>query len=92
MTSAKPLSIDAVSNLKRTTESAVDEGKRTAGVLLDHSGELIDSVSEQGRSTAADLGNRVIEFTKKNPVIALLLAVGTGALLVGAAKASPFRR
>jgi len=76
---------EAAEHLQRMAESAVNDGKEKAGVLLDQSGDLIDSVKDQAAGTAADIGNRVVGFTKNNPVIALLIAVGAGALLIAAA-------
>jgi hypothetical protein len=71
---------------------AIKEGKRQAGVLLDQGGELIDSASACASETAADLGRSLTAYTRKNPLTSLLLAVGAGALLVGAAKAIQLRR
>jgi ElaB/YqjD/DUF883 family membrane-anchored ribosome-binding protein len=69
-----------------------EEGKRQAGVLLDESGKLIDTISTRVSETAADLAERLIAYTKKNPFTALLLAVGAGALLISAAKSIQARR
>jgi hypothetical protein len=71
---------------------ALKEGKRQAGALLDQGGEVIDTVSTRASKTTANLGKGLITYTRKNPLTALLLAVGAGALLVGAAKAMHSRR
>jgi hypothetical protein len=83
---------DALDQLQRAAAPAIKEGKRQARVLLDQSGELIDTVGTRAGETATDLGKSLIAYTKKNPLIALLLAVGAGALLVSAAKSMPSRR
>ena len=77
---------DTLDQLQRAAAPAVKEGKRQAGALLDQGGELIESVATRAGETAADLGKSLIAYTKKNPLTALLLAVGAGALLVSAAK------
>jgi hypothetical protein len=83
---------DAIDQLKSAAKPAIKEGKRQAGILLDESGELIGTFASRARETAADLGGRLIAYTKKNPLSALLLAVGAGALLMTAAKAVQSRR
>jgi hypothetical protein len=82
---------DALAQLQRAAPPALKEGKRQAGVLLDH-GELIDTVSTHASETAADLGKGLFAYTRKKPLAALLLAVGAGALLVSAAKVLQSRR
>ncbi len=84
----KDTATDAVDQIKRAAAPAIKQGKRQAGVLLDQGGELMDSASE----TAADLGNKIIAYTKKNPLTALLLAAGAGALLIGAVNSIQSRR
>jgi hypothetical protein len=79
---------DTLDPLRRAAAPAINEGKRQAGALLDQSGDLIGTVSE----TAADLGKSLIAYTKRNPLIALALALGAGALLVGAARSRRSRR
>ena len=79
---------DALQQLRRAATPAINEGKRQAGVLLDQSGDLIGTV----RETAADLGTGLIAYTKKNPLMALALAVGVGALLLSAARSTQSRR
>jgi hypothetical protein len=83
---------DARDRLQQAADPAIKEGKRQAGVLLDQSGELINSVSTRAGESAANLGRSVISFTKNNPLTALLLAVGAGALLIGATKSTRSRR
>jgi hypothetical protein len=83
---------ETLDQLERAAAPAVKEGKRQAGALLDQSGALIERVSARASETAADLGKSLIAYTKKNPLTALLLAVGTGALLVRAAKSMRSRR
>jgi len=73
---------DALDQVQRAAAPGIKEGRRQAGILLDQSGDLMETVSE----TASNLGKGVIAYTKKNPLIALVLAVGAGALLVSAAK------
>jgi ElaB/YqjD/DUF883 family membrane-anchored ribosome-binding protein len=77
---------DALDQFQRAAAPAVKEGKRQAGVLLDQSGELMDIVSTRASESAAVAAKSLIAYTKKNPLLALLLAVGVGALLVSAAK------
>jgi hypothetical protein len=83
---------DALDQVQRAAGPAIKEGKRQAGALLDQSGELIDTVSTRASEIAVDLGKGMIAFTKKNPVTALLLAVGAGALMISAAKSMQPRR
>jgi len=83
---------DTLDNLQRAAAPAINEGRRQAGVLIDQSGELIDSVGARGSEIAADIGKGIIAYTKKNPLTALLLAVGAGALLIGAAASMQSRR
>jgi hypothetical protein len=68
---------DALDQLQRAGAPPIREGQRQAGVLLDRS---------------ADLGKSLIAYTKKNPITALAVAVGAGALLVSAAKSLRSRR
>jgi hypothetical protein len=86
------LGSDALDEVRRAASPAIKEGKRQAGVLLDQSGELIDTVSAVASQTAADLGKSLVSYTKRNPLTALLLAVGAGVLLVSAAKSMQSRR
>jgi hypothetical protein len=83
---------DALDQFQRAAAPAIKEGKRQAGVLLDQSGDLIDNVSARAGETAAELGKGIIAYTKKNPLTALLLAIGAGALLISAAKSMQPRR
>jgi hypothetical protein len=82
---------NALNQLQRAAAPAIKKGKRQAGALLDQSGELVGTVRAQANESAAALGKSVIAYTKKKPLIALLLAVGTGALLVSAAKSMQSR-
>jgi len=84
--------VDARDQLQRAAAPAVKEGRRQAGILLDQSGQLIDEVGTRAVATATDLGKSVIAYTKKNPLTALLLAVGTGALLIGVTRSMQSRR
>jgi len=77
---------DAIDQLQRAAAPALKEGKRQAGVLLDQGGDVLDMASAGASKTAAELGKSVIGYTKTNPLAALVLAVGAGALLVSAAK------
>jgi hypothetical protein len=83
---------DAIDQLTSAAKPAIKEGKRQAGILFDEGGELIDAFASRARETAADLGDSLIAYTKKNPLSALLLAVGAGALLISAAKIVQSRR
>jgi hypothetical protein len=83
---------DALNQVQRAAAPAIKEGKRQASVLLDQSGELIDHLRSRASETAADLGKTLLAYTKKRPLIALLLAVGAGVLLVSAAKSMQSRR
>jgi hypothetical protein len=53
---------------------------------------LLGTVSAGTSEAVAHLANSLVAFTKKKPLVALLLAVGAGALLVSAAKSAPSRR
>ena len=83
---------DALDSVQSAAAPAIKESKRQAGVLLDQSGDLFSSVTRQAGETAADLTKAVVAYTKKNPLVALLLAVGAGALLLAAAKTVQSRR
>jgi hypothetical protein len=82
---------NALDQLQRAANPAIKEGKRRAGVLLDQGSALVDTVSTRAGETATDLGKSLIAYTKKNPLTALLLAVGAGALLLSAAKSRQSR-
>jgi hypothetical protein len=82
----------AIDALTRAAAPAINEGKRQFGVLLDSGSEFLDSVSGRITDTASDLGKNVLDYTKKNPMTALLLAVGAGVLLFSAAKSIQSRR
>lgn len=78
---------DAIDQLQGATVPKIEKGTRQAGVLLlDQSGELIDTLSSRASETVAELRKTVIAYTEKNPLVVLLLAVGAGALMVSAVK------
>jgi ElaB/YqjD/DUF883 family membrane-anchored ribosome-binding protein len=77
---------DGMNQVRRSTAPVVKRAKRRAGVLLDQSGELLSEVSDRALETATDISKSLVSYTKKNPITALLLALGAGALLVSAAK------
>jgi ElaB/YqjD/DUF883 family membrane-anchored ribosome-binding protein len=83
---------DALDQLQRAAAPAVKEGRRQAAALLDRSRDLSDTVSARAGETAAQFGKSLIAYTKQNPITALMLAVGAGALLVSAAKLMQSRR
>ena len=83
---------DSLDQLKHAAAPAIKEGRRRARVLLDKGGDLIDSISTRASETTADLGKGLLGYAKKNPLTALLLAVGAGALLVSATKSIHSRR
>jgi hypothetical protein len=82
----------AIGQVQRAATPTLKEGKRQAGVLLDQGGDVIDMASARASETAAKLSKSVIAYTKKNPLAALAIAVGAGALLVSAAKLIRLRR
>jgi len=84
--------VDARDQVQRAAAPAIKEGKRQAGILLDESGQMIDEFGSRAVATATDLGKSVISYTKKNPLTALLLAVGAGALLIGVTRSIQSRR
>jgi hypothetical protein len=83
---------EAIDQLQRAATPALKEAKRQAGVLVDEGGEVIDLARARASETVADLGNSVIAFTKKNPLAALVIAAGAGALLISASKIVSSRR
>lgn len=83
---------DALDHLQRAAAPTIKKGKRQIGVLLSQGGEVIDTVSSRAGETAADLAKGLMIYTKKNPLSALLLAVGAGALLVSAIRSMQARR
>jgi hypothetical protein len=79
--------VDAMGEVRRAAAPAVKKTKRKAGALIAESGALLDAAASRTRDTASDIGEGLIAYTKKHPITALLLALGAGALLVGAANA-----
>jgi ElaB/YqjD/DUF883 family membrane-anchored ribosome-binding protein len=77
---------DRMDQVRRSTAPVVKRAKRQAGVLLEQSGEILSDVSDRAMETATDISKSLVSYTKKNPITALLLALGAGALLVSAAK------
>ena len=77
---------DRVDQVRRSTAPVVKRAKRRTRVLLDQSGEILSDVSDRAIETATDISKSLVSYTKKNPITALLLALGAGALLVSAAK------
>lgn len=73
---------EAIDQLQRAATPALKEGKRQAGVLVDQGGEVVDSASARASEAVAALGSSVIAFAKKNPLAALAIAAGAGALLL----------
>jgi hypothetical protein len=83
---------DRMDQVRRSTAPVVKRAKRQAGALLEQSGELLSDVSDRAIETATDISKSLVAYTKKNPITALLLALGAGALLVSAAKSIRSRR
>ena len=77
---------DRMDHVRRSTAPAVKRAKRQAGVLLEQGGEILSDVSDRAIETATDISKSLVSYTKKNPITALLLALGAGALLVSAAR------
>jgi len=77
---------DRMDQVRRSTAPVVKRAKRQAGVLLEQSGEILSDVSDRAIETATDISKSLVSYTKKNPITALLLALGAGALLVSAVK------
>jgi ElaB/YqjD/DUF883 family membrane-anchored ribosome-binding protein len=77
---------DRMDQVRRSTAPVVKRAKRQAGLLLEQSGEILSDVSDRAIETANDISKSLVSYTKKNPITALLLALGVGALLVSAAK------
>jgi hypothetical protein len=80
---------DRVDQVRRSSAPVVKRAKRRTRALLDQSGEILSDVSDRAIETATDISKGLVSYTKKNPITALLLALGAGALLVsvvGAAK------
>jgi hypothetical protein len=83
---------DGLDQIQRAADPAIKQAKQQAGVLLDESGDFIDSVTSRVSDTAVDLGKSLLAYTKRNPIAALLIAIGAGALLISAAKSIQSRR
>jgi hypothetical protein len=47
---------------------------------------MLSDISDRASETASAITKSLVSYTKKNPLTALLLALGTGALLVSAVK------
>jgi ElaB/YqjD/DUF883 family membrane-anchored ribosome-binding protein len=77
---------DGMDQVSRSTAPVVKRVKRRAGVLLEQSGEMLGEASDRAIETATDISKSLVSYTKKNPITALLLVLGAGALLVSAAK------
>ena len=78
--------------VRRSAAPVVKRAKRQAGVLLEQGGEILSDISDRAIETATDISKSLVSYTKKNPITALLLALGAGALLVSAAKSMRSRR
>jgi hypothetical protein len=78
--------VDGMDYVRRSTAPVVKRVKRQAGVLLEQSGEMLSEASDRAIDTATDISKSLVSYTKKNPITALLLVLGAGALLVSAAK------
>ena len=83
---------EAVDRLQRAAGTAAQVGKQKAGELIDKSGAALSSAADQSSDAMSALGARVIDFTRENPAMALLLAAGAGALVATAIAASSLRR
>jgi hypothetical protein len=83
---------DRMDQVRRSAAPAVERAKRQAGVLLEQSSEILSDVSDRAIETATDISKSLVSYTKKNPITALLLALGAGALLVSAVKSIRSRR
>ena len=83
---------DRMDQVRRSAAPVVKRATRQAGVLLEQSGEILSDVSDRAIETATDISKSLVSYTKKNPITALLLALGAGALLVSAAKSIRSRR
>jgi phage tail tape-measure protein len=83
---------DTLDKLQRAAAPAIKKGRRQVGLLLDEGGDLLERAGTCASETAADLGNSIIKYTKMNPLAALLLAAGAGALLISAARSIQSRR
>jgi hypothetical protein len=77
---------DRLDQVRRSTAPVVKRAKRRSGMLLEQGGEILSDVSDRAIETATDISKSFVSYTKKNPITALLLVLGTGAFLVSAAK------
>jgi hypothetical protein len=77
---------DRMDQVRRSAAPVVKRAKRQAGVLLEQTGDILSDVSDRAIETAADISKSLVSYTKRNPITALLLALGAGALLISAAK------
>jgi hypothetical protein len=83
---------DRMNQVRRSTAPVVKRAKRRSGVLLEQGGEILSNVSDRAIETATDISKSLVSYTKKNPITALLLVLGAGALLVSAAKSNRSQR
>jgi ElaB/YqjD/DUF883 family membrane-anchored ribosome-binding protein len=77
---------DRMDQVRRSAAPVVKRARRKAGVLLDQGGEMLSDVSDRASEAASALSKSLVSYTKKNPLTALVLALGAGALLVSAVK------
>jgi ElaB/YqjD/DUF883 family membrane-anchored ribosome-binding protein len=77
---------DAIDQVKRAAAPAIKQGRRQVGTLVDQGGDFLDSVNDGAAEAAAQIGKRLVSYTKENPLTALLLAAGVGALLISAVR------
>jgi ElaB/YqjD/DUF883 family membrane-anchored ribosome-binding protein len=77
---------DAIHQVKRAAAPAIKQGKHQAGALIDQSGDFLDTANNEAADAAAQIGKRLVSYTKENPWTALLLAAGVGALLISAVR------
>jgi hypothetical protein len=83
---------DALDQIQRAAAPMIKEGRRQAQTLTDQGSDLIDTASSQASEVAATVAEGLITYAKKNPLTALLLAVGAGALLISVSRVVQARR
>ena len=82
----------ALDHFQQVAEPVAGEATRRKGLLLDQSGEVIDTAGARAAEILAELGKGLISYAKKNPLAAVLFAVGAGVLLVSAANSASKRQ
>ena len=74
---------DKVDEAKGGVAPWLDRAENESGKLLQQGREMVNDASQKVRESAAQASDKAVGYTKDEPVKALLIAAGVGALLMG---------